>query len=252
MYLGHRKVKGRGYKSGITQEQIPAQIEPVILVGLVQQLRAGNPHVVKEIIGGHIGLVIQIVGRYVVYFPHKAEDMTGVALLATVEAVRLFEFCGTNDDITPYIVSNVHGKLANFLKEDSTVRMTQYGMKKVIDDAKLRELLPSDLLPMCHSLDAVKESRHKEPKQYKDIMGQCAITDHSPSNLEIEEIVDKVNFSRFEFMVFKFLMEGWTEADIARQMSYTRGRINQVKGVIIEKLAPFFKDELGDKDAAGA
>jgi len=236
MYLGHRKIKARGYDSGFKQQEIPKPLDQTQLQALVAKLRSGDKTVEEQIILAHLGLTIQIVGRYVNFFPRKSDDLIGVATVALVEAVNRFQYNATNDLITPYIVSCVHGQLSNYLKQDQTIRMTQHGFQKHKNN-----------MPIMFSISAINEDEDKHLHEL--IIRALRSFDYHESAIEVEEVIRKLNFTRFEALVYRKLCDNMSEAEIGRELGYSRSRIYLVRREIAAKLRPFFFDHPKEKSA---
>jgi len=231
MYLGHRKVKARGFESGFQSHEIPAPMEVTKLTELVVKLRSGDKSVEEAIVLNHLGLVIQITGRYVNFFPRKSDDLLGVALVALVDAVNRFQYCATDDLITPYIVASVHGQLANFLKQDHTVKITLHAFNKLKTE--------KEEIPKSFSIDVdPSEDKHLHELVIKALHSY----DYSSSALEIEELITKLNFTRLEAIVYRGLCDNVSEAEIGRQLGCSRSCISLVKKGLAIRLHPYFFD----------
>jgi RNA polymerase sigma factor (sigma-70 family) len=237
MYLGHRRIKARGFESGFKQDEIPRPLEADKLRELVDKLRQGDKTVSDEIVLNHLGLVIQITGRYVNFFPRKADDVLGVALVALVDAVTRFQYSAVNNEITPYIISSVHGQISNFLKQDQTIRLTQHGFNKFKDK---KQDMPK--LFSIHDIDADNDEYLHEL-----VIKALQSFDYHESKLEIEELIDKLNLTRLEAIVYRRLCDNESEADIARCLSCSRSSISLVKKALAIKLHPYFFDNPKEK-----
>ena len=226
MYLGKRKVVAKGFSSGY--DHLPEKLTASELTDFVKRLKEGDTSATEPIILGHLGLTIQIVGRYVSYFPLKSDDLMSVASLALTEAVH--KFAGLqHDNITGYIVGTIHGRISDYLKEeDHTVKISSHGRKQAL--AKAKEEDSEVVFTKSYNIefitnDKIQGARHMSRISY-------SVSDE----LEYAEIIEKCNFTRFEFLVYERLMEGMKETDIAKELHYSKQRIWQIKKDLIKKI----------------
>ena len=234
MYLGNVKVKARGFNSGFTPGDIDKPLAPEALKLLVKELRCCSQEAAKQIIRAHMGLTLQIVGRYVGYYPKKTDDILGVAMVQLVEAVYSFPKVSNNDDITPYIVSSLHGHISNFIRDDTTVRISRYGLTQLYEEYKKTG---EKNKPMTVSIDLPKITPIG-----RQVTKAVSTQDDYETKLEVEDFIEELNFTRFEAIVLRLLVDGWLEVDIAKQLNVSRQRINQVKLLIKVKLAPYYEE----------
>lgn len=238
MYLGNRKVIGKSFRSGY--DKVPAKESDTELLRLVQRLRSGDKTVCERIILGHLGLSIQIVGRYVAYFPTRADDLMSVATLALTEAVNKFDVAAKNNNITGYIVGTIHGRISDYLKEhDHTVKISSHARKIAKERAKK------------NNVEAVytKSINFEDLEKSKQVRFLAKMSYTVNDELEYQEIIDKCCFTRFEYMVYTKMMEGMSEADIAKEMRVSKQRVWIVKKDLIKKInhhLQTFEDKVGD------
>lgn len=240
MYLGRRTVKARGYNSGFNQKDIDAPLDSVDLDHFVTELRAYNYQHADAIIRGHMGLALQIVGRYVNSVPSKAEDLVGIAMVAITDAVNNFPLKAVDNNITGYIVSNIHGYISNYIKEDTIIHVTRYhqgqlaGEYNETGEINLPQLACIDqLLMSTNTLDRANQQR---------LVSRCVTFEDTQGALELKEIIDKLNFTRFEMLVFEALMKGFNDTDIGKELGRSPARICQVKKEIREKLVEYYPE----------
>lgn len=242
MHLGGRKVVGRGFSSGY-EKLLPKRISEDEMLSLVKRLRSGDQTVIEELILQHLALTIHIVSRYVHYFPAKADDMMGTASLALAEAVRNFEVKSINDNITGYVVTFIHGRIAHFIEEgDSVIKISSYGFERACRKAKKAGLSVSQCLPQAVSL--VPDTQSDTGAELyatmlvSNVKNVSTVDDHT--QLEIDEIVSKCYFTRQEAIVLQGSMDGKLDTEIAKDISVHKSRIGQIRTVIVEKLKPFY------------
>lgn len=233
MYLGKRVVKARSFVSGIDPKQLVKLSETEKLI-LVQRLRMSIPGtdsyklITDKLIEGHIGLTISIVGRYANYLPKKTDDMLGVGLLALTEAVNDYQEAAKDNNITPYIVSCIHGKIANYTKVNySVVIKTRYQIDKEVKAEKDKE-----------TTEKQETTEYCSFEEMKDI--EPTVVDSDRLLFEFDEKLLSLNLTRFETLVFKYLSQGWSQQEIATEMGFTRQRICQVRAELLQKLEPYY------------
>ncbi len=237
MYLGNMKVRARGFTSGFMQKDIPAPLSAEHLESLVVQLGSGSEEVKNQIIMSHLGLTLQIIGRYVEHYPSKTDDLISVAMVSVAESVNKFDTVKKDNNITGYIVSCLHGHLANFIKEDTTVRISWREIQKQVAEYK-ETGVPNQ--QHTYSLDYCLQDEGGS-RTSKELVLE-AITSHDLHQIdsELQEIIDKVHFTRIEHLVYTGLMRGDDESEIAKHIGTSRQRINSVKMVIRAKLEPYY------------
>jgi len=242
LYLANRKVIGKGFKSGFITA--PPRESDTELVKLVERLRSGDNSTIERIILGHLGLTIQIVGRYVSYFPNKSDDLMSVASVALTEAVGRFPKTARNNNITGYIVSTIHGRISDYLKEeDRTVKISSHERKRVKEKSD-----EDHTVGFLYTNSIEFDYLEKSNSRLGDIL-RSNISYTVPDNLEFQEIIDKCCFTRFEYLVYSKMMEGMTEAEISKEMRISKQRINIVKKDLIRKIhhhRKSFDDKVGD------
>lgn len=242
MHLGGRKVVGRGFSSGY-EKLLPKRISKDEMLSLVRRLRGGDQTVIEELILQHLALTIHVVSRYVHYFPTKADDMMGTAALALSEAVRNFESKSIDDNITGYVVTFIHGRIAHFIEEgDSVIKISSYGFEKACRKAKKAGLPVSQCLPQTVTL-VTDTQNDTAPELYatmliSNVKNVSTIDDHT--QLEIDEIISKCWFTRQEAIVLQGAMDGKFDTEIAKDVGVHKSRIGQIREVIMKKLTPFY------------
>lgn len=247
MYLAGRKVRGRGFISGY-DKLLPERLPEDKMAALVKKLRTGDDEVVEDIIVHHLALTISLVGRYVSYFPNKSDDLMGVAALALTESVKRFAVVGVDDNIAGYITSTIHGTLARYLQEeDNTIQVTTRGFEKAVKKAKEQGGYVSKFLPQTTSLDTTvgnsDDGSNCKTVTQNERNTRSVSTSEDRTGVEIDEILAKCNFTRFEMLVYERLVQGMQESDIARDLNYSRQRINQIKKDVLRKLEPYYGDK---------
>lgn len=231
LYLGNRRVTAKGFNSGY--DKLPKRLTSDELTVKVKQLLRGDTEAEEPIILGHLGLIIQIVGRYVSYFPMRADDLLSVATLTLVEAVHKFPEKSVDENITPHIVSQIHGKLSDYLKEeDRVVKVSSDGRKKAVLKAKKEGTSVESQLTRTHSIDYILDNENS--RTVNRFIAKVSYFDKN--DIEYQEIIDKCNFTRFEMLVYERIIEGDKDTDIARELHFSKQRINQVKQTMINKV----------------
>jgi RNA polymerase sigma factor (sigma-70 family) len=154
----NRKGKARGF-SHYLSGKIPDRID---VTDLVVRLRAGDLTVKDELIRHHIRTALSITA----WFVGKAdlEDLVSEAMLAVVEAVERAQQKLRDNNITPFIRSNVRGKLARFIDAESGLSERQLYKNGVPRPKRVempeRSARESDLLQVI--LDLCSDNRERE------------------------------------------------------------------------------------------
>lgn len=235
LYLGNRRIKGKGFTSGYG-DTLPPRIPEAELPILVQKLVDGDRSAAEPIILGHLALTVQIVGRYVSYFHKKSEDLMGVAQLELTEATYRFIQKHKDLKITPYLIASIHGKLAEFIRqEDRLIRVTKHGMAEITKKSKAENTSVESNVGTFISLTLILDD--KMDMFYKDNIRYSKYLSYSDDHpFELQEIIDKCNLTRLENMVYTKLMRGDTEAEIARELKFSRETIRANKQKVVNKL----------------
>lgn len=232
LYLGNMKIRGRGFISGY--DTLPPRIPEADLTVMVEKLLSGDNSFIEPIILGHLSLTVQIVGRYVVFFPKKSEDMMGVAQVELTEATHRFIRNHKDLKITPYLVSSIHGKLAEFIRQDDRlIRVSKYGMAEITKKSKAENTSVEQSVGTFISFEALFAADHSRDTEER------YLAYHDDHPFILQEIIDKSNLTRMEFMVYTKLMRGDTEAEISRELKCSRETIRANKQKVINKLMKF-------------
>lgn len=240
MYLAKRKIRSKGFVTGYNCDDLKRARLPIeILEQKVILLRSGDKSVVDDIAVSHLGLVISIVGRYVSFFPKQADDLMGVGQLKLVECINNFSVNGKDNNITPYIITCIHGALGVFLQRDNRlIKLKSNDYKKAIKESQDRGVPLRLIIGDFETMNT--KPYHENPEEDeldKDLetSSRLQILDDQ-SGMETAEIVDSCCPTRFHMLVCKGLMEGNTESNIAREIGKSKQRVNDIKLDILRKL----------------
>ncbi len=236
MYLAKRKVKATTFKSGYSNVS-KFRLEKDDLEKLVIQLRNGNLEVRELIILSHLGIVLQIVGRYVTYFPFKTEDLMSVATLSLVETVNDFALKGRDNNISGYIVSNVHGKLSRFIsEEDRLIQLSTRAWEHLVEKAKEYGVSVESLVPKFVKL--VKNEEDEE--EVKVIKGSYEydrlITTDDNSGMSVDETLGRCNFTKKQMIVYQGMIDGLEQKEIGKPLGISQQAVGLIKRQIYDKL----------------
>jgi DNA-directed RNA polymerase specialized sigma subunit len=243
MFLGNVKARSRGYKSGFNQSQINRPLDPKRLNELVELLGTGDIDVRNVIILGHMGLALQIVGRYVENHASKTDDLVGVAMCSVCESVEKFDSVKRSNNITGYIVACLHGHLTNFIKEDRVLKITRYRTNQQVAEYKETgvETKECSTFSLDHCLD---EEFSNNSDLVMKLLDAISIYDVYQSDMQLKEIIDKVCLSRCESIVLTGLMAGEDESVIAERIGRTRQSVWKTKMAVRAKLEPYYSEFL--------
>lgn len=243
MFLGNKVAKGRGYASGFQTKDIPKPLEAEELESLVKQLGSNDQEIKNKIIMCHLGLALQIIGRYVAFYASKTEDLVGVAMVSLSESVNKFDSIKKDNNITGYIVTCLHGHLATYIQDDKTVKISWRAIQKQVAEYK-ETGVRNDI--RTFSLEYKSESTYEDgyvrefDRMHELVKKALTTNDFYESDIELKEVIDKIGFNRYEHIVFTGLMSGDDEATIAKRVGKTRQSVNLTKLAIRAKLEPYY------------
>lgn len=239
LYLARRKVVGRGFISGYAGK-LPQRLPDDVMLLKIKQLRTGDDSVRDEIILQYMHLAIHIVTKYVTYFPQKYDDLMSVATVSLVTAVSRFHGIAKDDNLGAYIRTCLHGEIARFIQqEDHTIQITTRGFEKAVKKASDDKISVASCLPQTKSIESNSNNSEVSKDNLLFLSPNLSTTDDN-TDVEINEILLKCNFTRFEMLVYERLIQGMDGADIARELGYSKQRISQIKKDVFEKLTPYY------------
>lgn len=233
MYLGNRRVRGKSFDSGFKKFDPPIKKER--LIELFTAMKTGDLTGCEEVIRGHMGLSCQIVSRYVSGAPKKSDDLLGVALMALVQAVAWLPARCAHDNPGGYIVETIHSQLSDFIARDQTVYIPRSALRKLAKEYNEAEI-KEDNIPETLSYQGLDAADKKA-----QIARAMTTRDVHENDVEVREIFDHCNLTRFETIVVNRKMEGMSDAEIGRLIGVSRARVGQVKDSVTKKLLPHFR-----------
>lgn len=178
-------------------------------VELLNEWRKGNLEARDKLIKAHLGLVISIARRK----HRKVRDMEAVAALALVQAVHNAKDL-KHDQITAYISSVVQKRcIAYYMQHKYLVVISRYLAKKLT--VQLNQV-PLDDIPMK--------------------------MDDPDLDLEIKDIVKKLDLQDRDRSILLLRLEGLTKCDIARMLKTSKQVIAYRLKLIGEKYMRFKKE----------
>jgi DNA-directed RNA polymerase specialized sigma subunit len=145
MWLLRKVSKGKSIHNPLGTAIIPDEIDSDILISLVKQLRNGDTSVIDKIINGHIKLAISIACRYVSQQPRYVDDIISEAMQGLTIAVKDAPKKLKDDCITPWIVTNVHRYIHDFLSKNNIFYIPQstiYRKHKKGESIKIPKVFP--------------------------------------------------------------------------------------------------------------
>lgn len=128
MYLGNRKAKTKGYEHYLGSQNLPVPEKDISQI--VQDYRDGNSHLRDFLVNNHMRLAMDIVGRYHGKGYQDVDELVSVAMLAVVDAVDKAAERLHDNNITGYVVSNIHYAIYQHLAEDSTIRVPKRSQER--------------------------------------------------------------------------------------------------------------------------
>lgn len=173
--------------------ELPQPLESDDLEYLVRLLRNGvATHYEKhEIFFGHIRIAINIVGRYAK--PYLVDDLLGVAMTSMMEAIVKAESKLTNNQITPYICTCLHGALIDYLNSHNCIgckkkkKLINYNIDMTIDAKRIHhnfELIDiMEVMTKC-----IEAEDNLKRREYKKVVLRLRAAGYN--NREISEMIE--------------------------------------------------------------
>jgi len=169
VYLAGRHIPATSYHHYLGKVKLPFHIPEKELYPLVRRLRLGDLTVANKIIEGHIRLAMQVVGRYLTVLQSRGrkDDLVSEAMLAVSEAVHRAVNKLKDNKITPFIVANIHSKLALYIAEDRVVVVPYITLRRKGD---IKLIHPVGL---SNNIAATKSWMHGI--ELRDILENCCV-----------------------------------------------------------------------------
>jgi len=210
MYLGG--IKGHK-KYGIAHElgNLPSPLPEQELIYQIKKLREGDIHARDIIIMGHMRLGVTIAARYASYFPDSREDILAEMYCGILDAIGKVDRLKDNG-ISGWIVSHIHGHIANFLRENKLIHIPR----------------SSDVKHYFHSYFSMEYGKEDEDNTAYVYSGPISIL---PFTVDDDKLVvtDFLNhLSKREAKIVQMKMEGYTDREIASKIGLTASRIGQI------------------------
>ena len=209
MYLGKvKQLKGTSIKM---EDIMPIELKEERTKILIPLLQEGNENAAQTLIEGHMRLALSIASKYVLYFPHKEQDIVGEAFLALTRAV----YKAKNNlqepfNITGYISSTVHSQISNFLKTDHTIRIPEYVISRDIPYV---------------------------PKIVIDIdLDDYPIMSRSEVRDKLLDVIDTTDLTDLEHTVMVRIADGWKQVAIAEMLKLSTKTISVSYSCAVSKI----------------
>jgi len=197
MYLGNRKARTRGYDHYLGSQKLRVP-DLANLNDIVQRYRDGDLQYREYLIEHHMRLVMDICGRYHGKGIQNVDDLVSVAMLELVGVVDKAATRLVDNNITGYVVSNIHFAIYKYLSEDTIVRVPKMSQERGIAKVKVG------------GIDHDIPTRHHDP-----LIAQ-----------EMREVMCRTRSDR---EVLALIEKGYSDVEIARILSVPRGTIYQIK-----------------------
>lgn len=192
MILAHKSIKALSIDHPLGKDpSIPTKIEETRLIELVKKLRAGDRSVEDEIVRGHIRLAINIAGRYANLAPNKRDVLVCEAFYGIIYAIQHVNRL-INTSITPWITSNIHRFVYDFISRDTTIYIPESS----------RYLDPNIKLKPFRQLNSSISEESKNTNELMELINKAALTEENRYIIALriqgyndEEIGGKINKS---------------------------------------------------------
>lgn len=113
MYLLRSRIPGDSVCSPFNMS---ATMDPVHLATLVRRHREGDATVRDALISAHYRIAMSIASKYARVWPELKDDLVGEIMLALVASVDRARKALYNDDITPFLISRLHGAVCTMIR----------------------------------------------------------------------------------------------------------------------------------------
>lgn len=198
---------------------LPEPIQKEELTKLVELLKEGKEEndTIARILMGHLRLIISLVAETPQTLEHLTPDLISQAVVVALEAIYKAKTLLRDNNITPYIVTYVRGKLIDFTKK-------QYGNK----DWK-REI---ETLPTIEQLT----DPHFDEKIVKPDNSKIRTMTILPSQMsEILELIERAilldnNLKRQEYkkVIVRLKASGYDNNEIADILEISTGQVSKL------------------------
>lgn len=211
MILSHRTIRPISVNHPLGKDpSIPFKIEPERLLELVKKLRSGDESVIEEIVRGHIRLAIHIACRYTRLAPNKGEVLISEAFYGIMHAINNVSKM-VDDNITPWITSNIHRFVYKFLSTDFLVPVP-------ISTIRLKKLQKTPLF-----IRSVEDIAQHEPSITVSMI------------VEVKELIMKAVVTENEKIFVEMRIDGFQDTEIAARLNVTESCIANYRNNIRER-----------------
>lgn len=212
----------------------PERIPPDKLTSLVTRLKSGDTEVINEIVMGHLRLGLHIASRYGSLYPDKIDDIVGVMTLALVKYVRKARHALRDNNITPYLTTNIHEKILDFVENDHCVNMPSRTVRHYVytGNSKL-DTVPVPIAIHKDYYEEYESPNHQDIYKSPENSGSFVVLETTDENLiEINELLEKVTPDFIERRVIELRAQGYTYSEISPQVGYSVSSIHLIVNTV--------------------
>ncbi len=198
--------------------ELPSQLPPVELEYLVELLRLGLAEKgdIEDIFMSHVRLGMSIASSYAYRNPTLAQDLVSVAVLAIAETISRAPEILRDNQITPYITTNIRGQLSDFVGNQYLVPASTY--------RKIRAKGDNKLMPLYEPLTKANERAIDLGTQITEIMELIEFCINQDDNLKRRE---------YKRVVIGLKAAGYNNTEVAKMIdvsiNYVQLLISQIK-----------------------
>lgn len=222
MRLSGVKARGRAIQHPFYKLELPDAIAEEEKPELILEIRAGNVAAAHYVILSHVRMMLSIVGRYMACLDNqsKSDDLVSAAVEGLCHAVGKIKEDGLpHDNLTGYLVETMHTYISTAIERFPTVRVP--GRSK----RRHQKFLPT---PVTSELtDAVIE-QHFDRRI------------NSSSQMEADEMVEKIVQSPRERAIIEYRIEGYKDAEIAKLIGLGTTTVFVIRNTLQERFITLF------------
>jgi RNA polymerase sigma factor (sigma-70 family) len=236
--IGHGKFLSHRFKN------LPEKLESEELEKLVIELKSkpNNEEIRNKIINSHLRLGVSIASRYGSKHNNRIDDLVGEMFLALVEGV--IKFCkdsSYDNNITPYLVSRIHGKLSTYIENDRVIHMPGRTVRHytATGSSKL-DKIPNQVYLNQGSRDSELNDSYEGTGRFD---GQYILPETVDDNSESEvlEILNKVTNNFIEKRIIQLRAEGYSYREIGPMVGYSQSSIATMIAAIEKRFDKKYK-----------
>lgn len=222
MRLSRTKSKGRAIQHPFYKLILPDAIPDDEKPGLISEIKGGSIGAGHRVILSHLRMTLSIVGRYMACLDNqsKSDELVSAAVEGLVSAVNNIRENGLpHDNLTGYLVENVHTYISTAIEKFPTVRIP--GRTKRRHKGKF-------VTPTTAELTDKVIDQHFDRKISQS------------SQIEADEMVEQIVQSPRERQVIELRIEGYKDAEIAKLIGLGTTTVFVIRTQLQERFISLF------------